>query len=59
MTKSPQSTKSGGSFDEYQIIINASPLGTSPNTEVSPFIPYNYFTKKHIAYDLIYNPAET
>ena len=22
-------------------------------------IPYEYFTEKHIAYDLIYNPAET
>jgi shikimate dehydrogenase len=46
-------------FDNYQIIINCSPVGTSPNTEAFPLIPYNYFTKKHIAYDLIYNPAET
>jgi shikimate dehydrogenase len=46
-------------FDEYQIVINSTPLGTSPNTEVYPEIPYEYFTKKHIAYDLIYNPAET
>ena len=46
-------------FDDYQIIINSSPVGTSPNTEASPLIPYDYFTKKHIAYDLIYNPEET
>nr|WP_314834853.1 shikimate dehydrogenase [uncultured Flavobacterium sp.] len=46
-------------FDEYQIIINSTPVGTSPNTEAYPEIPYNFFTKKHIAYDLIYNPAET
>lgn len=46
-------------FDEYQIIINASPVGTSPNIEAFPLIPYEYFTTKHIAYDLIYNPAET
>jgi shikimate dehydrogenase len=46
-------------FDEYQIIINSSPVGTSPNTEAFPLIPYEYFTDKHIAYDLIYNPAET
>ncbi len=46
-------------FDEYQIIINSTPVGTSPNTEAFPLIPYEYFTKKHIAYDLIYNPAET
>ncbi len=46
-------------FDEYQIIINSTPVGTSPNTETYPEIPYEFFTKKHIAYDLIYNPAET
>ena len=46
-------------FDNYQIIINASPVGTSPNTEAFPLIPYAYFTNNHIAYDLIYNPAET
>ncbi|HWS60755.1 MAG TPA: shikimate dehydrogenase [Flavobacterium sp.] len=46
-------------FDNYQIIINTSPVGTSPNTEVFPLIPYEYITEKHIAYDLIYNPAET
>jgi shikimate dehydrogenase len=46
-------------FDNYQIIINCSPVGTSPNTEASPAIPYDYFTEKHIAFDLIYNPAET
>jgi shikimate dehydrogenase len=46
-------------FDNYQIIINCSPVGTSPNVELFPLIPYEYFTEKHIAYDLIYNPAET
>lgn len=46
-------------FDNYQIIINCTPIGTSPNTEASPDIPYEFFTNKHIAYDLIYNPAET
>ncbi|HEY6144015.1 MAG TPA: shikimate dehydrogenase, partial [Flavobacterium sp.] len=46
-------------FDEYQIIINSTPVGTSPNIDAFPLIPYEYFTAKHIAYDLIYNPAET
>lgn len=46
-------------FENYQIIINASPVGTSPNIETYPLIPYEFFTDKHIAYDLIYNPAET
>ncbi|MBF4472513.1 shikimate dehydrogenase family protein [Flavobacterium sp. HJJ] len=46
-------------FDNYQIIINCTPVGTSPNVDLFPLIPYEYFTEKHIAYDLIYNPAET
>jgi shikimate dehydrogenase len=46
-------------FDNYQIIINCTPVGTSPTIELFPLIPYEYFTDKHIAYDLIYNPEET
>ncbi len=46
-------------FDNYHIIINATPVGTSPDVEAFPLIPYEFFTDKHIAYDLIYNPAET
>lgn len=46
-------------FDDYQIIINSTPVGTSPNIEAFPSIPYEFFTKKHIAFDLIYNPSET
>lgn len=47
------------SFDNYQIIINCTPLGTSPNIANFPDIPYEYFTPGHIAFDLIYNPEET
>ncbi|WP_293871925.1 shikimate dehydrogenase [Flavobacterium sp.] len=46
-------------FDNYQIIINCTPLGTSPNIAEFPPIPYNFFTSNHIAFDLIYNPQET
>jgi shikimate dehydrogenase len=46
-------------FENHSIIINTTPLGTSPNTDNFPDIPYEFFTEKHIAYDLIYNPAET
>jgi shikimate dehydrogenase len=46
-------------FDNYQLIINCTPLGTHPNLEECPPIPYDYFTPEHIAYDLIYNPEET
>ncbi len=46
-------------FDNFQIIINCTPLGTSPNVKEFPPIPYEFFTEKHIAFDLIYNPEET
>ncbi|OYU80184.1 MAG: shikimate dehydrogenase [Flavobacterium sp. BFFFF1] len=46
-------------MEEYTIVVNCTPLGTSPDTDAAPEIPYNYFTSGHIAYDLIYNPTET
>lgn len=44
---------------KHQIIINCTPIGTSPNIEKSPNIPYQFITKNHLLYDLIYNPTET
>jgi shikimate dehydrogenase len=46
-------------IDEFEIIINCSPLGTFPNVENCPNIPYGGISEKHILYDLIYNPLET
>jgi len=46
-------------FDNYQIVINCTPLGTYPNVEACPALPYEYFTDRHIAFDLVYNPSET
>ncbi len=46
-------------FDEFQIVINCTPVGTHPNIAAHPDIPFQYFTAKHIAYDLVYNPTET
>ena len=43
----------------HQIIINCTPLGTFPNTEAYPNIPYSAITNQHILFDLIYNPLET
>lgn len=44
---------------ERLLIINTTPLGTSPNIEECPDIPYQLLTSKHLLYDLVYNPAET
>jgi shikimate dehydrogenase len=46
-------------FDNYQIIINCTPVGTSPEVDKCPELPYEFFTKNHIAFDLIYNPEKT
>ncbi|MET4142922.1 shikimate dehydrogenase [Pedobacter sp. UYP1] len=46
-------------FQQYQVIINTTPLGTFPNIEAAPAIPYEWITDQHLAYDLVYNPEET
>lgn len=44
---------------QYTIIINCTPIGTFPNVDKCPDIPYNGITEHHILYDLIYNPIQT
>ena len=44
---------------DHTIIINCTPLGTYPNIEECPKIPYQYITERHLCYDLIYNPIKT
>jgi len=46
-------------LNEFKVIVNCSPLGTSPKTELRPEIPYQFLSSEHILYDLIYNPSET
>lgn len=43
----------------FPLIVNTSPLGTYPNVEECPDIPYQYITDQHFLYDLVYNPEET
>jgi shikimate dehydrogenase len=46
-------------IDEHTVIVNTTPLGTFPNTETYPDIPYKFLSDKHLLYDLVYNPEET
>ncbi|MCQ2204365.1 MAG: shikimate dehydrogenase [Bacteroidales bacterium] len=46
-------------LDEYKVIVNCSPLGTFPNVDSCPDIPYEFITPDHLAFDLVYNPEET
>ena len=44
---------------EYTVIVNCTPLGMYPKTEVCPDLPYEAMDSHTILYDLIYNPDET
>lgn len=46
-------------IEAAQIIVNCTPLGTSPKIEVAPEIPYKYLHSGHLLFDLIYNPPLT
>lgn len=43
----------------HQLIINTTPLGTYPNVDEAPEIPYETIGAQHYFYDLVYNPTET
>lgn len=43
----------------HKVIVNTTPLGTYPHTEICPPIPYRFITPSHVCYDLVYNPSET
>ena len=46
-------------MNECLVIINATPLGTFPNVDNCPDIPYEFITKEHVLFDLVYNPEIT
>src|SRR5207237_4196580 len=46
-------------LQQYTIIINCTPLGTYPNVEEAPELPYYLFTSAHYLFDLVYNPPLT
>lgn len=43
-------------MNEYKLIVNATPLGTFPDTLQCPPVPYDLLTPEHILYDMVYNP---
>ncbi|NQZ44888.1 MAG: shikimate dehydrogenase [Flavobacteriaceae bacterium] len=46
-------------METHQLIINCTPLGTYPDIEAKPKLPYQELSKIHLLYDLIYNPERT
>jgi len=67
VTRRPVGEKNGMLFNEldaatileHTLIINTTPVGTYPNTDACPAIPYESVTPQHYLFDLIYNPEET
>ena len=43
----------------HPLIINATPVGTFPQVDECPALPYHALTAQHYLYDLVYNPTET
>ncbi len=46
-------------MQEYTVIINTTPVGTYPEVEKNPQVPFQHLNEKHLVYDLIYNPETT
>lgn len=46
-------------FTSHKLIINCTPIGTFPNINQAPAIPYNYINSDYLLYDLIYNPEKS
>lgn len=46
-------------MQQFQIIINTTPVGTFPNINECPNLPYEFVTDRHYFFDLIYNPSKT
>ena len=46
-------------IDDFNLIINTTPLGQYPKINNAPKIPYHLISNKHYCIDLIYNPAKT
>ncbi len=46
-------------IEDHRLIINCTPAGTYPKIYDCPDIPYEFLTKRHYLYDLVYNPEVT
>jgi shikimate dehydrogenase len=46
-------------LQDYQVVVNCSPVGMYPNNDACPAIPYEALTPGHLLFDVVYNPEET
>lgn len=46
-------------MDDFDVIVNCTPMGMWPETGQCPDIPYTFLSEKHLLLDVIANPDET
>jgi len=46
-------------FKQNLLIVNSTPVGTFPDVDIAPAIPYQFLTSQHMLFDLVYNPETT
>ncbi|MDR3328295.1 MAG: shikimate dehydrogenase [Prevotellaceae bacterium] len=46
-------------IENHQIIINTTPVGSVPNMELCPDLPYEFLTNRYLLFDLICKPNKT
>jgi len=46
-------------FINKVLIVNCTPVGTFPDIDLCPDLPYNLINKENVIFDLVYNPSET
>lgn len=46
-------------MEEYDVIVNCTPMGMWPDVNQCPDIPYGFLSDKHLLLDVIANPDET
>ncbi|HMT28883.1 MAG TPA: shikimate dehydrogenase, partial [Bacteroidia bacterium] len=44
---------------DYPVIVNTTPLGTYPDVDTLPPLPYELLSTDNVLFDLVYNPAKT
>lgn len=46
-------------LNEFNLIVNCTPVGTFPNVDEMLPLPYTHFDKGNIFFDMVYNPTQT
>jgi shikimate dehydrogenase len=46
-------------FIKKVLIVNCTPVGTFPDIDRCPDLPYNLINEENVIFDLVYNPSET